>query len=545
MIYDVAIVGYGPVGQSLSIMLAQRGYRVAVFDRWPDIYPLPRAVFHDHEIRRVFKSMGIGDEVGGISQPSARYQWFNADWKILVEIDWSAESISDGPFGYLFNQPALEAILDRKAQSYPSVTIGQGWEATSLRQLAEYCELDLRRGAIVDGKWNATGEVQSVSAKYVIGADGANSFVRRVSQIVWEDLGFDEDWLVVDLQPNAGVKLDVPDIGQWCNPARPTTMVPGGLGYRRWEFMRLPGESTDGLQQIDKVWELLSPWVTPNNAKLIRHAVYRFRSLIASQWRSDRVLLAGDAAHLMPPFMGQGMCSGIRDAWNLAWRIDLILRGAASDKLLDSYTPERRPQVRAVIDASITMGRVVCIADTQEAARRDEAFLAGNVPPLPPFPGLVHGVIHQSSDGKPEGLAGQLSPHSTVERNGQTLRYDEAVPSGFHVVTHGITPDELLDQSERAFLRSIGATTVGLTDDQAKKSDHSLLFDTTGKYSRYFAEHVIKALLVRPDFYLYGTAATTDGLHALIAELHEQLHAKESLSSECTSPPLPHSSTGG
>jgi len=284
-ILDVVIVGYGPVGQTLSILLGERGFSVEVFDRWPSLYPLPRAVFHDHEIRRVFHAMGIGEEVEKISQPSATYQWFNADWKTLVEIDWSAESISDGPVGYLFNQPSLEALLDRKAKSLPTVTVQQGWEATELRQQEDYCEVTLREGKMDGGTWVPTGEMRTVRARYVVGADGANSFVRKSSNIAFEDLGFQEEWLVIDLKPNEGVELDVPDIGQWCNPARPTTMVPGGPGYRRWEFMRLPHETLDEMQKPDKVWELLSPWVRPDQATLVRYAVYTFRSLIAETWR--------------------------------------------------------------------------------------------------------------------------------------------------------------------------------------------------------------------------------------------------------------------
>ncbi|MEB0181271.1 FAD-dependent monooxygenase, partial [Pseudomonas sp. CCC3.2] len=140
---DIAIAGYGPVGQTLAILLGQMGYSVAVFERWPALYPLPRAVFYDHEIRRIFLSMGLGEELAKISQPSARYQWFNADWKVLVEIDWSAESISDGPFGYLFNQPLLEAALDRKAKSIGNVQVHQGWEATALKQDNHGCDMVL------------------------------------------------------------------------------------------------------------------------------------------------------------------------------------------------------------------------------------------------------------------------------------------------------------------------------------------------------------------------------------------------------------------
>lgn len=520
-ILDVAIVGYGPVGQSLSILLGSRGYRVAAFDRWPSLYPLPRAVFHDHEIRRVFHAMGLGAEVAAISQPSATYQWFNAEWKTLVEIDWSAESISDGPVGYLFNQPTLEKLLDGKARSLPTVEVNQGWEATALVQHADHCEVQLRHGTIQDGHWTPDGQTRAVRARYVIGADGANSFVRRASDIGQDDLGFQEDWLVIDVQPNPGVKLDVPDIGQWCNPARPTTMVPGGPGYRRWEFMRLPHETIEDLQKADKVWELLSPWVSPDNATLVRYAVYKFRSLLAQQWRQGRVLLAGDAAHLMPPFMGQGMCSGIRDAWNLAWRLDLLLRGIAADDVLDTYTPERLPQVRAVIDASIEMGQVVCIADAEAAARRDAAFLSGQVPPLPPFPGLTGGVV--STDFGITGVAGLLGVHGQVEDSGRTARFDDMVANGFQVIALDTDPGHYIDADSSALLTRLGASTVGVTTDPSKVSPGRVLRDVSGRYARFFAEHGARVIVVRPDYYVYGGVSDPAQLPALLAKLGSQL----------------------
>lgn len=520
-ILDVAIVGYGPVGQSLSILLGQRGYRVAAFDRWPSLYPLPRAVFHDHEIRRVFHAMGLGAEVAAISQPSATYQWFNAEWKTLVEIDWSAESISDGPVGYLFNQPTLEKLLDGKARSLPTVEVNQGWEATALMQHADHCEIQLRHGRMQDGQWVPDGQTRTVRARYVIGADGANSFVRRTSDIGQDDLGFQEDWLVIDVQPNPGVKLDVPDIGQWCNPARPTTMVPGGPGYRRWEFMRLPHERLEDLQQEDKVWDLLSPWVNPDNATLVRYAVYKFRSLLAQQWRRGRVLLAGDAAHLMPPFMGQGMCSGIRDAWNLAWRLDLLLRGIATDDVLDTYTPERLPQVRAVIDASIAMGQVVCIADTEAAARRDAAFLSGQVPPLPPFPGLSGGVV--CTDFGVTGVAGLLGVHGQVEDGGRTGRFDDMIPNGFQVIAIDADPGEYIDGESAGLLTLLGGSTIGVTTDLALVRPGRVLRDVSGRYARFFAEHGARVIVVRPDYYVYGGVSDPAQLPALLAKLGGQL----------------------
>jgi 2-polyprenyl-6-methoxyphenol hydroxylase-like FAD-dependent oxidoreductase len=522
-ILDVLIVGYGPIGQTLSILLGERGYHVAVFDRWPALYPLPRAVFHDHEIRRVFHAMGIGEEVENISQPSATYQWFNADWKTLIEIDWSAESISDGPVGYLFNQPSLEALLDHKAKSLPNVSVQQSWEATELRQQSDCCEVTFRKGALIDGDWTPTGETQTLRSRYVIGADGANSFVRKSSDIAFEDLGFEEDWLVIDLKPNEGVVLDVPDIGQWCNPARPTTMVPGGPGFRRWEFMRLPHESVEDLQKPEKVWELLAPWVTPADATLVRYAVYKFRSLLAETWRDRRVLLAGDAAHQMPPFMGQGMCSGIRDVWNLAWRLDLILKDIATPRLLDGYTPERRPQVRAVIDASIAMGQVVCISDLDAAARRDEAFLSGQVPPLPPFPGLTDGLVCVRRDFACDAPAGLLSVHGQVRDADVESRYDDVMPNGFHVITLDADPQTCLDDASKAALARIGAHMIGITDDVSQTVPGRVLFDLSGKYARFFAEHGVKALIVRPDYYIFGAVPTLTALPVLIGELVSML----------------------
>lgn len=514
---DVAIAGYGPVGQTLAILLGQMGYSVAVFERWPALYPLPRAVFYDHEIRRIFLAMGLGEELAKISQPSARYQWFNADWKVLVEIDWSAESISDGPFGYLFNQPSLEAALDRKAKSIGNVQIHQGWEATALKQDANGCDMVLNRVIREGGQFSLGEEQQSVRARYVIGADGANSFVRQSLGMEWQDLGFQEDWLVVDLQPKPGVQLDVPDIGQWCNPERPTTMVPGGPGYRRWEFMRLPHETIEDLQGTDKVWSLLSRWVTPDTADLVRHAVYQFRSRIASNWHSGRVMLAGDAAHVMPPFMGQGMCSGIRDAWNLSWRLDLLLRGLADDTLLDGYTLERKPQIRAVIEASMAMGKVVCVSDPVKAAERDAAYLSGNVEPLPPFPGLTDGLLQR--DGQ---LRGILGVHGSIEIGGKVSRYDDVIGRGFHLLVRGDEdPLAVLEPQQLEFLSDFDLKVVRLAE--TADCTKGIYRDVSGKYLQFMSEAGLKALIVRPDYYCYGGVAELSTLPKLLNSLSEQL----------------------
>ena len=219
-------------------------------------------------------------------------------------------------------------------------------------------------------------QTRELRARFAVGCDGANSFVRERIGSGWHDLGFQFDWLVVDVLPSDPA-WSGPLNWQLCDPARPTTLVSGGPGRRRWEFMRLPHESADELDGEDAAWRLLAPWgVHPGNAKLERHAVYSFRARWADRWRSGRALLAGDAAHLMPPFAGQGMCAGLRDAANLAWKLDLVLRGAAHEALLDSYASERAPHVSAMIELSVALGRVICVADPAEAAARDPRMSA-------------------------------------------------------------------------------------------------------------------------------------------------------------------------
>ncbi|MBJ3816752.1 bifunctional 3-(3-hydroxy-phenyl)propionate/3-hydroxycinnamic acid hydroxylase [Shimwellia pseudoproteus] len=508
--FDVAIVGYGPVGQLLALILGRMNYQVVVYERWESLYPLPRAVFHDHEIRRMLRLLGLEEEVAAISHPASAYQWFNADWQQLVEIDWACESISDGPYGYFFNQPELEAIFDRQVKQLDNVSLRQGWEVKTLTQHPDNCVLSMVRTAQHQAP---DAPVSQVRARYVIGADGANSTIRRECGINWLDLGFAEDWLVVDVKPHDGVELDLPAAAQWCNPQRPTTLVPGGPHYRRWEFMRLPHETLEDLQHTEKVWSLLSEWATPEQVTLIRHAVYQFRSRIAEQWHQGRVVLAGDAAHLMPPFMGQGMCSGLRDVWNLSWRLDKLLSGQASPAVLDDYTAERKPQIRAVIEASMAMGRVVCVSDPQQAADRDTAYLTGQVAPLPPFPGITDGLIYRTV---PSPVAGTLSVHGALRRQQHTARFDTLFGRGFHLVISesGVNASQLPALAARLSLA--GGQVVVVSDNPDSETAY---YDVSGKYLDFMRQHNVSAFLVRPDFYIYGAASQWPDITAMVDAL--------------------------
>lgn len=369
---DVAIVGYGPVGQALAALLGRAGHRVAVFERFTDIYRLPRAVHLDHEIMRLLQSLGLAEALAEEMIPVHDYQWFAADGKLLLRFDVDGPAPSGWESDYMFFQPELEAALDRLGCAQPRVTVERGWVAEELLDTGKGVELTVRRVADAFGGLALTGDRRTVHARWVIGADGANSFVREASEITRRDLGFQERWLVVDAEPrDMDALAHLPIACQWCDPDRPTTHVQSGPRHRRWEFMLRPDELAADFEDPDRVWSLLEPWYRPADGPLTRSTVYEFRSMLANQMRKGHVLLVGDAAHLTPPFLGQGLCSGLRDAANVAWKLDLVLRGLTPERLLDTVDAERQPQNEAVIRLAIELGKVLCQLDPQAAAERD------------------------------------------------------------------------------------------------------------------------------------------------------------------------------
>ena len=487
---DVVVVGCGPVGLCLAIALGNRGHRVDVVERWPTPYPLPRAVHFDHEVGRILAGLGIGDTLRADSEPAEIYEWRNAEGLVLLRFGRIGLGRSGWPESSMFSQPAVEAALNARASETPGVTIHRGLEVVAVSRDDHGAEVRTDGGAVFAGR-------------YVVGCDGANSTVRDQLDIEMVDLGFFHDWLIVDLildEPRVFDPINV----QICDPARPTTMVSGGPGRRRWEFMALPGETLDELNAVERAWELLAPWdVHPGNATLERHAVYTFGARYAERWRRGQVFLAGDAAHLMPPFAGQGMCAGVRDAVNLAWKLDAVLRGVATPELLDTYELERRPSVRSAIEFSMELGRVICIADPAQAAARDAAMApavgeglteAGDLPPL------SAGVVHGSSPG-----AGTLSVQGTTA--GEWL--DDVVEPGWRLLALGAGVDAV-DVDERRWLEHLGGTAVEVSEPGAGLAE-------------WFASLGATFILVRPDYVVFGTAADARGASALLADLRGQL----------------------
>jgi 2-polyprenyl-6-methoxyphenol hydroxylase-like FAD-dependent oxidoreductase len=506
--FDVVIVGYGPVGQTLAILLGQRGWRVGVFEKQAAAYPLPRAVHFDHEVARILQGAGLGQELPALSEPADVYEWRNAAGATLLRIGSRDAGLSGWPEANMFSQPDLERALDARARALPGVCVRRACEVVDLRPSGDDVELIV---AAPDGARS------HVRARWVVGCDGVNSFVRRHLGATVTDLGFFFDWLIVDVIPRERRVWD-PINGQLCDPARPTTVVSGGPGRRRWEFMRLPGESVTDLDTEATAWRLLEPWaLRPSNATLERHAVYTFQARWVDGWWKGRIILAGDAAHQMPPFAGQGMCSGIHDAANLAWKLDLVLAGKAGDTVLGTYASERIPQVRHVIQFSIELGRVICVSDPEQAAARDAAMIAaaretGLTPPLP-APAIGPGLL---LDG--DSLAGRLFVQGDVRRGDVVGRFDDVVGRGFTLLSPVADPASLLAPDLARFFASLGGVS-------AHVADGGPVHDVNGTYARWFAEHGVGVVLQRPDFHVFGTASAVDGAAALVRALRNALDA--------------------
>jgi 2-polyprenyl-6-methoxyphenol hydroxylase-like FAD-dependent oxidoreductase len=500
---DVAIVGCGPVGLALAILVAQHGHAVTVLERWPSPYPLPRAVHFDHEVGRVLQACGIGPELRDVSEPAEVYEWRNAAGTTLLRFGRIGAGPSGWPASSMFCQPELEALLERRAGQLPTLEIRRGVEVVAVDQTGDDPDDHVVLGA-ADGS--------TVRARFAVGCDGANSTVRGLAGLDVHDLGFFYDWLIVDVILDHERVFDPLNL-QICDPARPTTVVSGGPGRRRWEFMRLPDETLDDLDDASRAWALLAPWdVTPGNARLERHAVYTFQARYAERWRAGRVLLAGDAAHQMPPFAGQGMCSGIRDAANLAWKLHHVLAGEAPDALLDTYAEERLPSVRTAIDFSMSLGEVICVADPGEATARDEAMAAavtGELSEVPDLPGIDHGFVHDASPH-----AGHLFVQGRVD----SRPFADVHGAGWRLVTLGGDATGL-DPALVGWFTAIGGRVVALADRDPANPDPV--------YARWFAEHEVTWALQRPDFLLYGTATDADAAGAcadrLVAALRHHL----------------------
>ncbi len=483
--YDVAIVGYGPSGGVLAKLLGQRGWRVALLDREPALLNLPRAVHFDGEVMRIFHAAGIADALLPLVRPSQGMRYLNVAGDLMLERKPSGATGMHGwANNYLFHQPDLEQTLRNGVAQHGCVTTFLSHEVESVKQDPQ--------GATVHAHDLVRGTHRQLRARWLVGCDGGRSVVRETLGSALTDLGLHQSWLVVDVLMERDVDLPVATV-QFCDPRRPMTYVNVTGRRRRWEIMLMPGDDPQVMTQPDVLWAMLARWIRPGDATLVRHAIYTFHALIADRWRDRRLMLAGDSAHQTPPFLGQGMCAGVRDASNLAWKLDLVLRGADTT-LLDSYQSERAPHVREYIQAAVRFGGIIQTTDPQTAAERDQQFAEGGPQEIVNLaPRLGPGQHHGS------GAAGTI-PGQPRLSDGRWL--DSALGGQFallsanNAITSGLLPKEL------ARLNALDVQCV---------ADPGL-----GPWLRQLDAAL---LVLRPDRYGFGSANDANELRQLIARL--------------------------
>jgi 3-(3-hydroxy-phenyl)propionate hydroxylase len=523
--YDVVIVGYGPTGLVCSSLLARQGHRVCAFERWPSLYGQPRIATIDGESARILQAACDVDEA--LKNATARdlYLLCNGKGDILVEHDWGRDDPSGFPFRISVHQPDIESALDTSARA-AGATVQQGWEVRQIRQGDGMIEVSAQPPNASEG---LSAKSKTVTARYLIGADGGRSATRSCLGIDQEVWPFRNAWFTVDVVrrrelPNfLGVSPDgriavifgVPGGGSH-------SVIPLGRDVLRFNFEIDPDVDRTSMTPIDVAHRHLQDTygLGVDDVEVIRQAVHVFSGRLATRWRKGNVFLAGDAAHAMTPFMGQGGCSALRDAVNLSWKLDLVLQGIAPDSLLDTYETERKPHARVYVDGSDKLGAMVFTRDPAAAAARDRLYLEGRPPAPPSEPRIETGLLHLGVGGTPVPPAGIVGPQGRVQWRGQVGRFDDVAGWGFQVLFLGRAPHEFLRPGQLAVLKRLRAVTAGIG---VEPSDSSLVQDIDGVYARFFENHRINGMILRPDFVIHSGATSEAQMSERVDELISQL----------------------
>jgi 3-(3-hydroxy-phenyl)propionate hydroxylase len=554
--FDVVIVGLGPTGLTLAHCLGQRGHRVLVLEREPQFYGNARAVYTDGECMRIFQSLGMADRLAADMLQDAPVQMVLPDGSVLFQIK-NTQREHGWPVSNFFYQPLLETALTEGLARYPNVTVQRGREVTRFEQDADGVDVfhggcegsDYGRSAPATGVTLPLPGEARVRARWLVGADGGRSGIRAQLGTIMTGKNFPNPWLVIDIKakdPADGLH-HLPYFNFICNPACPTVCCVQPNGHHRFEFMLMPGQTREQMTHPDTVRHYLSKYIDVDKFEILRALVYTFNALMAEKWRDGRVLLAGDAAHMTPQFIGQGMNAGVRDAFNLAWKLDAVLRGQAGAALLDTYPSERAPHAGAMIREAIRMKSFVSMTHPVGTALRNALTrLVVRLPKLGPFVrqgDFIPKPVYEAASyfGLPrrrrQGAEGRLMPQPNMRGpDGRRHRLDELLGPGFALIGAGVDPRDTLDADSLALWQSLGATFLtvypfgerpngagvgravpaGLIECEDPDGDFQQWWRTSGGREGAVA-------IVRPDKFVFALVAGHDVV-AATRELVRQLH---------------------
>ena len=517
--YDVVLVGYGPVGALLAALLGPYGLRVLVLEREAAPYALPRAAHLDDEALRVLQAAA---PVLTASRPLDGMDLVTGDGRLLLRL--RKVGARAAPYGFpaasLIHQPTVERALRARAEAHPTVEVRLGHACEGAAQDDDGVTVDV---AGPDGPYR-------VRAAWLVGCDGASGFVRGVMRSPLVAVRpFEQTWLVVDARLTREVAL--PDrLLQVCDPARPTTYVPFPDPRRRWEFMLRPGETAEAMVRPEAVRRLLAAHVDPDAVEVERAAVYTFRAVVARYWRNGRMLLAGDAAHQMPPFLGQGLCAGVRDAHNLAWKLALVARGASDAALLDTYAEERRPHVEAVTRLAVRAGRVIQFGGAVARLRDHLLPLLQRLPPLRRrLTEAEHDIprIPLAFAGTPLPRRPLLPQPWITTPDGARRRLDDFLGAGFALVGLGVSPRAWVQPADLPLWMRLASRAVRVVPPEApwpETAQGEVAVRDGGALAVWLGRDEA-VLVVRPDRHLFGVYGPEEGGRAAAA-LREALSVK-------------------
>ena len=506
---DIAIVGAGPVGLMIANYLGQCGVNVTLVEKLDSLIDYPRAIGLDDESLRTFQAVGLADNVLPHTTPWHAMRFMTPKGRCFADIQPKTDE-----FGWsrrnAFIQPLADRVLFEGLERFDNVKVLFGRELEGFEQSDSGVQLTLK---------NAEGRSERLQAKYLIGCDGGNSLVRRSLDISFEGKTAPNQWIVVDI---ANDPLSTPHVYLCCDPVRPYVSAALPHGVRRFEFMVMPGETEAELSKPENMRKLLAKVLPdPDRIELIRSRVYTHNARLAGRFRQGRVLLAGDAAHIMPVWQGQGYNSGMRDASNLAWKLSLVIKGLASDRLLDSYELERRDHAKAMIDLSVLAGHVLAPPKRWQGTLRDGvSWLLNYVPPVKryfvemrfkPMPQYTRGaLIVPSEKGSPVGKM-FIQPKVLTDA-GATVLLDEVIGENFAIIAWGCDPTWGLTAAQIAQWKTLGTRFIQVLPDVQLRApsdagnDVIRVGDSTGRLREWFARGSSSIALLRPDRFLAGLA---------------------------------------